>query len=141
MQALKVKGQTDQSPLTSRRRRSPQGKLTKAQDFFDDANDRFDCAFAETVDFTSRIGLEFVGHLDFGSGRVGRWVRLLSEQGLPGAMMRFTTRSDVWLNAALFTSLEGGRTKITVVQRRPFHLAQIRGERREGGEASRLSLG
>src|SRR5258708_7935091 len=110
MQALEVNSQTDQSPLASRSRQATQGKLTKAQDFFDDANDWFDSTFTETVDFTTNLGMEFVSHLDLGGRRVGWWLRFFSEKGLPGTMMGFTTRGDIWLNAALLTGLKGGWT-------------------------------
>ena len=50
MEALEIEGQTDQTPLARRRRDPPQGELAEAQHLLDDAEHRFDGAFACAVD-------------------------------------------------------------------------------------------
>ena len=46
MEALEIESQTDQAPLASRRQFPAQGELTEAEHLLDDANHRFDGAFA-----------------------------------------------------------------------------------------------
>src|SRR5712692_11660866 len=50
MEALEIESQTDQTPLASRRQFPAQGELAKAQHLLDDADHRFDGAFACAVD-------------------------------------------------------------------------------------------
>jgi hypothetical protein len=44
--------------------------VPKTQNLFDDANDRFHRALAQTINGVIDVGLEFVGHLDDGR-RIG----------------------------------------------------------------------
>ncbi len=46
MEALEIERQTDQTPLARRRLDTPQGELAKAEHLLDDADHRFDRAFA-----------------------------------------------------------------------------------------------
>src|SRR5262245_868965 len=113
----------------------------KAQDFFNDANHRFNCAFAQTVDFTAYLRLKLVGHFDCGRG-VGGW-RLwrLSKESLPTLLMRLPTRRDVGFNATLSAGDYVGGLK------KPLSIAAASiGPRCSGmaarvGSASALSLG
>ena len=50
MEALQIESQTDQTPLASRRQFPAQGELAKAQHLLDDADHRFNRAFACAVD-------------------------------------------------------------------------------------------
>ena len=50
MEALEIERQTDQAPLARRRRDPPQGELAEAQHLLDDADHRFNRAFACAVD-------------------------------------------------------------------------------------------
>src|SRR5207237_1523763 len=50
MEALEIERQTDQAPLARRRRDPTQGELAEAQHLFDDADYRFDRAFAYPID-------------------------------------------------------------------------------------------
>jgi len=50
MEALEIEGQTDQTPLASRRQFPAQGELAKAQHLLDDADHRFNRTFACAVD-------------------------------------------------------------------------------------------
>jgi len=49
MQAFEIERQTHQTPFSSRRRQAWQRELSEAEDFFDDANDRFHGAFTQTI--------------------------------------------------------------------------------------------
>src|SRR5258708_18487030 len=117
MEALEIEGQTDQTPLASRRLYPAQGELAEAQDLFDDPDHRFDRTLARPVDRFAQGGLELVGHLDLGTG-ILRW--RLWERGkplMPARMMRITTRSNVRFDPTLATCNQGCRTKIPGIQR------------------------
>ena len=103
MEALEIEGQTDQTPLARRRRDPPQGELAEAEDLFDDAEHRFDCAFACPVDGFAQRGSQLVGHLDLCARVLRRRVRQRREALPPTGMMGITPRGDVRLNAALGT--------------------------------------
>jgi len=64
MEALQIESQTDQAPLTGSGQFTAQGKLAEAQHPLDDADHRFDGAFACPIDRFAQGGSEFVGHLD-----------------------------------------------------------------------------
>src|SRR5713226_5083914 len=64
MEALEIESQTDQAPLTSRRRCPTQGELTEAQYLFDDPDHWFDRVFACPINRFAQRGSELVGHLD-----------------------------------------------------------------------------
>src|SRR5947209_4724919 len=72
MKALEIERQTDQAPLARRRREPTQVELAEAQHLFDDADHRFDGAFACPVDGFAQRGSQLVGHLDLRAG-VLRW--------------------------------------------------------------------
>jgi len=56
MEALEIERQTDQTPLARRRLDTPQGELAKAEHLLDDADHRFDRAFACPVDGFAQRG-------------------------------------------------------------------------------------
>src|SRR5713101_7949000 len=64
MEALEIEGQTDQTPLASRCVDTAQGELAKAQHLLDDADHRFNRAFACAVDGFAQRRPELVGHLE-----------------------------------------------------------------------------
>src|SRR5437762_4131364 len=84
MEALEIESQTDQTPLTSSSLFPAQGELTEADHLFDDADHRFDGAFACPVDGFAQRGSQLVGHFDLGAGVLRRWVRQWREALLPG---------------------------------------------------------
>src|SRR5437868_5739094 len=100
MEALEIEGQTDQTPLARRRRDPPQGELAKAEYLLDDADHRFDRAFACCVDRFARRGSQLVGHLDLCAGVLRRRVWQRREALLPTGMMGIAARGDVGLNVA-----------------------------------------
>src|SRR6266705_1496731 len=117
METLEIEGQTDQTPLTSSSLGPAQGELAKAEYLFDDADHRFDGAFACSIDRFAQRRLELVGHLDLGTGLL-RWG--FGERGeplLPTGMMRITTRGDVGLDAPLLTRCQCRWAKIPGIQR------------------------
>ena len=99
MEALEIEGQTDQTPLACRRRDPTQGELAEAEDLFDDADHRFDRAFACPVDRFAQRGSQLVGHLDLCARVLRRRVSQGREALLPTRMMGITARGDVGLNA------------------------------------------
>src|SRR5438105_4213841 len=103
MEALEIERQTDQTPLARRRRDPTQGELAEAEYLFDDADHRFDRAFACPVDGFAQRGSQLVGHLDLCARVLGRRVRQWRESLLPAGMMGITTRRDVGLDAAFGT--------------------------------------
>src|SRR5947209_954843 len=133
MEALEIERQTNQAPLTCGRRCPTQGELAEAEHLFDDADHRFDGAFAYSVNRFAQRGLELVGHLDL-STSVLRWrIWQRRETLLPTGMMGITTRRDVGLNAALGTRGQGRGAKIAAVQRRRLGSTNRRGNSSEGG--------
>src|SRR6266550_3090979 len=64
MEALEVESQTDQTPLKGLGLDTSQRELTEAQHLLDDADHRFDSAFACAVDGFAQRGSELVGHLE-----------------------------------------------------------------------------
>src|SRR2546428_2588949 len=116
MEALKIESQTDQTPLASSRLGPTQRELAEAQHLLDDADHRFDGAFASPVDGFAQGCLELVGHLDQGA-RVLRWrSRQWRETLVPTGMMGLTARRDGGFYPAPGTRSQGGRTKIASVQ-------------------------
>src|SRR5436309_4539886 len=105
MEALAIEGQTDQAPLTSGRLDPSQRELAEAEHLLDNAEHRFDGAFACSVDGFTQRGSELVGHLHLRAGTLRRRVRQGCEPLLPTGMMGITARSDVGINAALRTRL------------------------------------
>ena len=77
--ALQIECQTNERPFAGRSQQAAQGKLAKAEDLFDDTDNRFDSAFAQTINCLSDFGLKFVSHLDEGAGLVCGWFGLLLE--------------------------------------------------------------
>ena len=75
MEALKIESQTDQTPLESRSLGSTQRELAEAQHLLDNADHRFDGAFASPVDGFAYRCLELVGHLDQRAGVLRRRIR------------------------------------------------------------------
>ncbi len=103
MEALEIERQTDQTPLARRRRDPAQGELAEAQHLLDDAEHRFDRAFACAVDRFAQRGSELVGHLDLCARVLGQRVKQRREALPPTGMMGITARGDVGLNVALGT--------------------------------------
>jgi hypothetical protein len=89
MQAFEVPGQTDQTPLTRRCGQAAQRKLAKAQHLLDDTNDWFDGTFALAVNRSTDVSLQFIGHLDDGTGLGGRGLRGLGKKLAPTVLMGF----------------------------------------------------
>ena len=63
MKPFEIIADTDQIPFASSLEQAAQGKLTEAQDFFDDADDRFNGGFAQANDRLAEVGLELISHL------------------------------------------------------------------------------
>src|SRR5437016_12501919 len=118
MEALEIEGQTDQTPLARCRRDPTQGELAEAEHLFDDADYRFDRAFAYPIDRFAQRGSQLVGHLDLCAGVLRWWIGQRREPLLPTGMMGITTRGDVGLDAAFGTRCQGGRAKVASIQRR-----------------------
>ena len=72
MEALEIEGQTDQAPLARGGQFPTQGELAEAQHLLDDADHRFNGAFARPIDRFAQRGFELVGHLHLGTGVLGR---------------------------------------------------------------------
>ncbi len=68
--ALQVESQADETPFACCGCQSAQGKLSKAEDLFEDADNRFHSGFSQPIDRLPNLGLEFVGHLEDGTGIV-----------------------------------------------------------------------
>jgi hypothetical protein len=117
MEALEIERQTDQTPLTGSSLFTAQGELAETQHLLDDADHRFDRAFACAIDGFAQRRLELVGHLDLGAGVLGRWIRQRSKTLRPSGMMGITTRRNVGLDPALGTRSQRRRTKIPSIQR------------------------
>src|SRR5260370_37249467 len=98
MEALEIESQTDQAPLARRRRCPTQGELAEAEHLFDDAEHRFDRAFACAVDRLAQRSPELVRHLHLRTGVLRRRVRQRREALLPPGMMGITTGRDVRLD-------------------------------------------
>ena len=64
MEALEVESQTDQTPLIGSGLDPSQGELAEAEHLLDDADHRFDRAFACPIDRFAKPGPELVGHLE-----------------------------------------------------------------------------
>src|SRR3989442_402950 len=92
MEALEIESQTDQAPLASRRRYSPQGELAEAEYLFDDPDHWFDRAFACPVDRFAQRSPELVGHLDLRTGILRRRVWQGREALLPASRDRSSQR-------------------------------------------------
>src|SRR5260370_42463752 len=91
MEALEIESQTDQAPLARRRRCPTQGELAEAEQLFDDAEHRFDRAFACDVDRLAQRSPELVRHLHLSTG-VLRWrVRQRRVVMMPNGMIGNTT--------------------------------------------------
>src|SRR2546421_8208112 len=133
MEALEIEGQTDQTPLTRRRRDPTQGELAEAEHLFDDADYRLDRAFAYPIDRFAQRGSQLVGHLDLCAGVLRWWIRQRREALLPTGMMGITTRGDVGLDAAFGTCGQGGRAKVASIQRRRLGRTDLRWNGRERG--------
>jgi len=74
MEALEIKSQTDQTPLTGSGLNASQGELAEAQHLFDDPDHWFDGTFACPLDRLAQGGSKLVGHLDLGTDVLGRRV-------------------------------------------------------------------
>ena len=136
MEALKIEGQTDQTPLTRRRRDPPQGELAEAEDLLDDADHRFDRAFACPIDCFPHCGSQLVGHLHLGARVLRRRIRQRRETLLPTGMMWITARRDVGLDVALGTRRQRRGADVASVQRRRVWRADRGGD----GLESRFSF-
>src|SRR5260370_22979922 len=133
MEALEIESQTDQAPLASGGLNPAQRELAKAEYLFDDANHRFDGAFACPVDRFAQRSSELVGHLDLRTGILRRWIWQGREALLPTWMVRITTRGDIWLNLALGTGSQCCEAKIASIHRRCLRSANLRGNGSERG--------
>jgi hypothetical protein len=116
MEALEIEGQTDQTPLARGGQFPAQGELAEAQHLLDDADHRFDGAFARPIDRFAQRGLELVGHLDQGARVLGRRIGQRREPLLPAGMMGITTRRDGGLDVAFRTGGQRRRAKIARIE-------------------------
>src|SRR5258708_4803740 len=132
MEALEIEGQTDQAPLESLGQFPAQGELAEAQHLLDDAEHRFDGAFACPGDRFAQRGLELVRHLDLGTRVLRWWIEQWREPLLPAGMMGITARRDVRLDATLLTRHQGGGAKIPSIQCRRLRHTNRRGNISEG---------
>jgi hypothetical protein len=72
---------------------------------FDDADDGFDGALAQSIDGFAHRRAQPVGHLDLGVDICRRGFRFAGKTRLPALMMRFATRGNVRLD---LPALQGG---------------------------------
>src|SRR5438270_11378470 len=133
MEALEIESQTDQTPLASSSLGPTERELAEAQHLLDNADHRFDGAFASRVDGFAHRCLELVGHLDQGARVFRRRIRQWRETLLPTPMMGITARGDVRFDPALGTRSQGGRTKIASVQCRRLRRTNCGWNGLEGG--------
>ncbi|SRR6266446_8887532 len=133
MEALEIERQTDQAPLARRRRDPTQGELAEAEYLFDDADHRFDRAFACPVDRFAQRGSKLVRHLDLCARVLRRWVRQRREALRPSGMMGITTRGDVGLDAAFGTRGPRRGAKVASIQRGRLGSTDLRWNGRERG--------
>jgi hypothetical protein len=131
MEALKIEGQTDQAPLACGGQFPAQGELAEAQHLLDDADHRFDGAFACLIDRFAQRGLELVGHLDQGARVLGGRIGQRREPLLPARMMGIPARRNVGLDAAFRTGGQRRRAKIASIKCRCLRGADCR---RHGAE-------
>src|SRR6266536_3375559 len=103
MQALNIKGQTDQIPFAFYLPVPAQRELAKAQHLLDNPDHWLDCAFAQAVDRFAEVSPEFVGHLLFGAGRFRGRRGLLLEVFPPTLVMGFAPSGNIRLNTALLS--------------------------------------
>ncbi len=57
VQSLEIEGQANQTPFPGRRTQAAQRELPKAQDFFDETNNRFHGHLAQTIDRATNFSL------------------------------------------------------------------------------------
>ncbi len=142
MEALQMESQTDQTPLASRRQFSAQRELAEAEHLLDDADHRFDGAFACAVDGFAQGSPELVGHLHLGTRLFGWRVGQRREPLLPTRVMGIAASGDVRLDAPLLTCRQGCGARIPGIQCRRLWHANRRGNGSECGfGALRESLG
>jgi hypothetical protein len=82
MQSFQVVSQANQGPLATSSEQTTQGKLTEAQYFLDDADDRFNRRFTQAVEGFANFGPQLVSHLLFNRSIMGG-VRIVQEKGAP----------------------------------------------------------
>ncbi len=99
--------------------------MAKAQDFFDDTNDRFHGALAQAIDSFTNLGLELVGHLFLRTGIFWRGCGQFGKIGFPTSVMRFAPSGDVRVNASRFTGSDVACAKVAIVQRHRAGRAQF----------------
>jgi len=124
MEALEIEGQTDQAPLESLGQFPAQGELAEAHHLFDDADHRFDGAFACPIDRFAQRSLELVRHLDLRARVRRRRIGQRSETLLPAGMMGITTRRDGGLDATFRTGGQRRRAKIASIECRCLRRAE-----------------
>src|SRR5205807_6229500 len=109
MEALQIESQTDQTPLASSSLGPTERELAEAQHLLDDADHRFDGAFASPVDGFAQCCLKLVGHLDQGARVLRRRTRQRRETLLPTRMMGITACGNVGVDPAYGTRSQGAR--------------------------------
>ena len=138
---FQIESQTDERPFARCGQQATQRKLAKAEDLFDDANNRFDGAFTQTINCLSDLGLEFVGRLDDGAGLVWRWFGLLLEKGVPIEMMRFASGGDIGINSKFLATLDVGFTEVPSIQGDGVRPSKLRRDRLQGGQGFLFIVG
>jgi len=141
MQPLAVERQTDQTPFPCGSCSASQRELPEPQHLLHDPDDRFDGAFAGTVDRFSQCRLESVGHLDRWAGVCWWERRLVRETFLPTRVLGIASSSDVRLDAPLCQRLPCCRSKVACVPRRCGRGAECRRNRGQGGFHFRMVIG
>ena len=133
MEALQIESQTDQTPFARRRQFPAQGELAEAEYLLDDADHRFDGAFARAVDGFAQRRPELVGHLHLGTRLFGRRVGQRRKTLVPAGMMGISARGDVRLDAALLTRRQGRGARIPSIECCRLWYANDRGNGIERG--------
>lgn len=118
MKALEIESQTDQPPFTISLLFPTQRELAEAERLFDDANNRFDGTLASPIDALTDGRLEFLCHLDLGTGIIWGWIRLLGKTLLPTLVVGITSRGNVGLDPSLITGSKRGTAPIASIQSR-----------------------
>src|SRR5438105_2460650 len=116
MEALEIEGQTNSTPLTGSCLNTSQRELAETEHLFDDADHRFNGAFAYPIDGFAQGRPELVGHFYLDACVLRRWSRQGCETLLPTGMMGITPRGDVGLDAPLRTRLQGRGAEIPSIQ-------------------------
>ena len=141
MQPFQVVSQANQGPFATSGEHTAQGKLTEAQHFLDDANDRFDRRFAQAVEGVANFGTQLVSHLFFKRCIISWWVGIVQEKSTPTLMMGTAPSGDIRVNATFFQASDVIGAEITRVQIGFFRLSQCWWHGVDSGQSGLLVVG